>query len=151
MDYCDSSWRVVSPEKDTIPEALAAMAPYVHARGREKFVVALGDCLFDGRFTQGLKEYDDAAIGTMQSDCDFGRSYAVEVGSMNVAHSTIEKPHMGLGCYWFNFSVFDHFAYCRGITEVIQRIMDTSGIVSAIPFEGNYLNATYPSDLDRWA
>lgn len=156
MDFCDSPWRVVAPRKDTVPEALAACRPYVDASGREKFVVVLGDCLFNGEFAWGPQSPVEASIGTMAAQgCDLARSYAVQYNNQFIVTKTIEKPHMGLGCYWFTSAVWEYLAESRGITEVIERMSQQAGGrsyrgVEAIPFEGDYLNVTYPEDLARW-
>ena len=116
----------------------------------DSFIVALGDCLFDGEFDFPDRPF--TGFGVMEpEDSDLARSYAV--GKREV----IEKPLLGLGAYfltWNDIVALEDEAHmatqgvrCFGLTEAI-RSFGTGA--KRVPFKGRYLNVTYPEDLLRW-
>lgn len=131
----------------------AVLAGLDHAGAPRTFCVGLGDCLFDGEFNfDGLSDFH--GVGVMEGDTDFARSYAVqEVRMHDVGYhdplgiTVIEKPLMGLGAYFFNWTAIGALEQNRNITDAVAAL---PGIVKAIPFTGKYLNCTYPEDLQRW-
>lgn len=77
---------------------------------------------------------------------DWGRSYAVDIG---LPGAVIEKPRLGLGAYFFRWSILPHLEKEKSITGVLDKAIQERSVVN-IPFTGKYLNVTYPEDLERW-
>ena len=110
------------------------------------FVVALGDCLFDGEFRWPVERplAPFTGLGVMQSaDSDFARSYAVGDCAL------IEKPLLGLGAYFLRWSDIRILERHMGITGVMAEL-DRISEVRRIFFLGKYRNCTYQEDLERW-
>lgn len=122
----------------------------------KRFIVALGDCLFDGKFTRDPRTEVDrhwnrhwkCGVAVMDDSSDMARSYAVDRNGGPM----VEKPAMGLGAYFFTWYALSAFRGTVGasMTDVMERLRVTEG-VELRRFEGRYLNATTPEDLERWA
>ncbi len=129
----------------------------------KKFVVILGDCIFQGLFKDieafelGIGVWDTPKIQ------EFLKSYLVEVDEKKVSKVT-EKPSIekvmglnkyeklcGLGVYFFDQRVFDYtrktpISRRSGeieITDVIQNMINGGEEIAPVYFEGNYINITY--------
>jgi hypothetical protein len=109
----------------------------------QRFVVSLGDCLLDGEFDGNFIPLLNG-VGVMGGDSDFARSYAVGDGVY------IEKPVMGMGVYFFTWFALPALNSEKSITDVLVKLSATGFTVEPFTFRGDYLNVTYPEDLDRW-
>ena len=136
----------------------------MHAEGLvdERFVVVLGDCLCKGgfRFPDGL----DQGFGVIetQNERDIRQSYSVEIQD-GALRRVVEKPKelinniCGMGFYFFSRTLFEYIrktppSALRGeveITDVIQGMIDGGERVSPVWFDGDYINLTYPEDIER--
>lgn len=126
----------------------------------ERFVCVLGDCLVAGDFhlPPGL----DQGVGVTQSTDPMAiyQSYSIEETRGNIS-KVVEKPltlvndKLGMGVYFFTRRVFDFIAghplsQRTGrveLTDVIQTMINAGLTVKAVPFEGDYINVSYPQDL----
>ena len=125
-----------------------------------KFVVTLGDCLYRGKWEDKNLEF---GIGVLRyfGDKEFQKSYAVSIdtGRGNVARVT-EKPYSqmggwcGMGTYFMDERVFSYIRSAStkpsggDFTEVIQDMIDAGENIKPVWFDGDYINVTYPEDLD---
>lgn len=156
----NTAW-VEQPELRGIANALTYAAPLV----QEKFILVLGDCMCAGDFA--FPDEMQQGIGIWETDEPdvIRRSYSVEFDDRLKVYRVVEKPHVlpnhwcGLGYYFFDRRVFDYVhrtppSALRGeieITDVIQNMIDGNEPITAVPFCGNYLNVTFPEDLQRAA
>lgn len=118
----------------------------------KQFIVGLGDCLFRGEINLDVLD-GGCGYGVMDGDTDFGRSYAVVAENGLFATrggDFIEKPRLGLGCYFFNWAVLSYLYHGTGITGMLQEMAFDGVNLTAVEFRGDYLNVTYPEDLERW-
>lgn len=132
----------------------AVLAGLEHCRCPRQFVVALGDCLFDGVFDFEDLHFSRHGVGVMAADTDTARSYTVALGYQASAlcpsvMGVIEKPQLGLGAYFLNWTAVLALENAGGITDVVGKLAQTS-VVVPVPFVGRYLNVTYKEDLNRW-
>jgi glucose-1-phosphate thymidylyltransferase len=155
-----SSVCVEQRELRGIANALTYAAPHVG----ERFILVLGDCVCDGLFSfpEGMQQ----GVGIWETE-DSGaikRSYSVEIDSDTaLVRKVVEKPKFlpnkwcGLGYYFFDRRVFHYIqrtppSSLRGeveITNVIQSMIDGGERISAVPYQGNYINITFPEDIHR--
>lgn len=143
-----------------IANALAVAEGSVETR---RFVMVLGDCVHRGDFlfppgmSQGVGVYRTA------EDDDIRRSYSVIHDDRMRISQVVEKPKevpndlCGTGFYFFELNVFEHIAdtppsALRGqveITDVLQHMVCAKLPLSAVRLQGQYLNVTYPADVQR--
>ena len=118
----------------------------------ETFMVALGDCICDGEFNLGAISHSrDHGIATMEDPrSDWGRSYAVGMPWTESPAEFIEKPLLGLGYYFFNWTVMEQMENSDGMTDLLNNLARAGHKIRNVPFKGDYLNVTYPEDLTRW-
>jgi len=127
----------------------------------DNFITVLGDCYCKGTFN--FPENFDQGVGVWPAelDDDIKRSYSIELNNGQI-HEVIEKPKQllnnfcGMGFYFFKPKVFNYIKKSppdsdgrRGITEVIQLMIDNGEIVKPLNFQGDYLNITYQEDVKR--
>jgi len=127
----------------------------------DNFITVLGDCYCHGKFN--FPENFEQGLGVWSTlfEEDIKRSYSIEIDNGKV-NKVIEKPQKllnnlcGLGFYFFKPDVFNYIRKSppdlngrRGITEVIQLMIDSGEIVKPLFFQGNYINVTYKEDLER--
>lgn len=140
-----------------IADALSYAQPYA----TDKLVLALGDCICDGEFLLPNNMEQGVAIWETE-DCDaIRRSYSVEIDRNGLVVKVVEKPDFlpnkwcGLGYYFLDRRVFDYIkatkpSALRGeveITDVIQNMINSGEKISGVTYKGNYMNITYPKDL----
>lgn len=106
------------------------------------FMVALADCLFKGQLHFPSNFSNGVAV--QRGTSDWHRSYAVGVNGETVT-GLIEKPALGLGAYFFDGDA-TRFQNNLAWETVLAGIPN----LKIVPFEGEYLNCTYPEDLGRW-
>jgi len=141
MNGLGVNWIPVQTEEKTLGASLWRARSHVET----PFVLALGDCLFDGEFeTTCLR-----GVGVKEGSGEFFRSYAVGLDSEGNMGSLIEKPLLGLGCYWFDESDLEFFREGGGMEHALGRGMAKHSF-QVNRFTGDYLNVTYPEDLDTW-
>jgi len=130
-----------------------------HVKG--KFIVALGDCICKGKFN--FPENMEVGFGVFETNKeeDIKRSYSVEVKD-GLAKKVVEKPKelvnnlCGMGFYFFDERVFKYIEKTEPsertarveLTDVIQTMIDAGEKVTPVIFEGEYLNITYPEDIE---
>ncbi len=132
----------------------------------DNFMVALGDCLFSGRFT-ALKTTAEqgCAVWKNQDEESIKRSYAVEVNANKSYINRIsEKPttvlpnyYCGMGLYFFSPMVFEYIRHTPvsplrneiEISDTLQLMVSRKEGLAPIWFEGDYLNVTYPEDIEK--
>lgn len=141
MDALGVPWTSVESSEQTLAGSLWLTNPIVDT----PFVVALGDCLFDGEFEQDCLR----GVGVKAGTGEFHRSYAVGTNGPGDLTYLIEKPLLGLGCYWFDDSDLIYFKDGGGMEHALQRAM-TKNTFKANRFTGDYINVTYPEDLENW-
>lgn len=127
----------------------------------DNFIFVLGDCFCQGKFT--FPDNFKQGVGVWQADLDddIKRSYSLETENNKII-KVVEKPqtlinrNCGMGFYFFTPKVFAYIKKTpinekgnRGITEVIQLMIDSGEIISPLYFNGDYLNITYQEDLKR--
>jgi len=125
------------------------------------FIVVLGDCFCRGEFIFPPEFEQGVGVWQAKQDDDIKRSYSVQKSGQDII-KVIEKPkniinrNCGMGFYFFNTKVFKYIkkippdrAGNRGITEVIQAMIDDRETVKCIDFIGDYLNVTFSEDLKR--
>lgn len=126
------------------------------------FIVVLGDCLCKGEFgfqtnmSQGLGLWDTPSIK------DIKQSYSVEIRDSFIS-KVEEKPKQvinnlcGMGFYFFNKRIFDFIKLTKPsklrneveLTDAIQRMINAGEKLTPVFFRGDYLNITYPLDLQK--
>jgi len=128
----------------------------------DKFIVSLGDCLYNGDFD--FPDDADHGFGVVEADNidDIKRSYSVELVD-GKPYRVVEKPTeipnnlCGMGVYLFNKNVFDHIKTTKPsdrtgkveITDVLQSLISSKEKIRPLLFNGKYLNVTYPEDIKR--
>lgn len=149
---------IIEEEPKGIANALLLTEKFV----KNKFIVSLGDCIYNGNFI--FPDDADQGFGVVETDNinDIRRSYSVEMtdGKLN---RVIEKPTVvtnnlcGMGFYLFNKNVFDYIRTTKPsertgkveITDVIQSMISSGEKIKPLFFNGKYLNITYPEDLKK--
>lgn len=145
------------------PAALRGIADglgYVEGMVDAPFIVVLGDCYCKGEFTfaPGLSY----GIGVQRGAQAEGirRNYSVLVEGSKVL-GVEEKPQevrndlCGMGFYFFQPDVFDYIRKTgpsartqeREITDVLQTIIDDGRDLSALMFDGAYVNVNTLEDI----
>lgn len=135
---------------------------YAKSAIHDNFVAVLGDCVLKGEFN--FPEEFNHAVGVWRTENhdDIKRSFSVE-HSDNKIIKVIEKPQVisnnlcGMGCYFFNKKIFDYIdktppSNLRNeieITDSIQTAVDHGEHIHAVSFNGDYINVTYPEDLEK--
>lgn len=140
---------------DSVLRALEAV------RAPRRFVVALGDCLWDGEFefdwvVESGKDW--MGIGVQHDRMSaWGRSYAVyseaSVGAPGeIVRTVLEKPATGLGAYFLSWLALPALERHRrdSMTDVVAELIRQGYWLRPIPFVGNYRNVTYQQDLEGW-
>jgi len=125
------------------------------------FITVLGDCYCRGKFDFPANFEQGVGVWQADRDDDILRSYSVETNNDKII-KVIEKPKIivnrncGMGFYFFNPKVFEYLKKItpneqgkRGITEVIQLMIDNNECIKPLNFIGDYLNVTYQEDLKR--
>ncbi len=142
-----------------IADALTYAFPYI----KDNFILVLGDCLCNGKFFFPKDMEQGVAIWKTEDSEAIKRSYSAELTVNRFLSSVVEKPKYlpnkwcGLGYYFFNKQVFDYIritppSQLRGeveITDVIQNMINAGEDISAVEYQGDYINATYPEDLKK--
>ncbi len=127
----------------------------------DNFIVVLGDCICNGEFK--IPEEMEQGVAAWQTNNldDIKRSFSVEHEEGKI-HRVVEKPQevpnklCGLGFYFLNKKVFDYIertppSSLRSeveITDVLQTMIDGGERLHLVEFDGQYLNITYPEDIE---
>jgi len=154
---------VVQDPLKGIADAILQTEPYVS----DNFVVALGDCLHNGKFRWNGSPKQGIGVWKTGNLLEVNKSYLVDVERGQVKR-VIEKPNMhpsdvggplncGMGVYFFDRRVFDYIrktppSTLRNeveITNVIQNMIDSGEKITPIWFTGKYINITYPEDIKK--
>lgn len=127
----------------------------------DNFILALGDCICNGEFK--IPRYMKQGVGVWETNKleDIKRSYSIEHEDGRI-HRMVEKPKVlpnklcGLGFYFLNRRILDYIektppSLLRNeveITDVLQNMIDSGEHLSVVEYEGEYLNITYPEDIE---
>jgi NDP-sugar pyrophosphorylase family protein len=126
----------------------------------EEFIVALGDCLYNGVFEKRTGKL--MGIGTLRTtEEELRKNFLVEHKEGIIKRLT-EKPSgytsseqlCGMGVYFLHPPVFDYIRKANikpgggDFTYILQSMSRDYKIV-AVPFEGEYINVTYPEDIKK--
>lgn len=147
-------------EEDGPPQGIAYALMQVKDRVPSRFAVVLGDCLCSGSFL--FEGHVEMGVGVKQglpADA-IHRSYSVELRN-GLIQRVVEKPEVlvndlcGTGFYFLTPAIFDAIPATPPapggqvqITDAIQTLVNQGHKVSPVIINGNYLNLTYPSDLE---
>jgi len=155
----ENSAVVFQDEPKGLADAILRAEPYVEG----KFVVALGDCLYDGKFDD---EDFDIGIGVWKTNniAEVNKSYLVGIED-GLVRTVVEKPSIsieggkplncGMGIYFLDTRIFDYIRKTRvtpgggDFTEVLQAMIDEGEKIAPVFFKGKYINVTYPEDLEK--
>lgn len=128
----------------------------------DRFILVLGDCICNGNlnFPKDMEQ----AVGVWETNNveDIKRSYSIKI-QRDFVCEVKEKPKKvfnnlcGMGYYFFNKRVFDYIKLTEPsklrneieITDVIQNMIDGGEKIKPALFRGDYLNITYPEDLQK--
>jgi len=129
----------------------------------DKCIVILGDCLISGQID--IPPDMDKGIGIYETtnEQDIKRAYSVKLNENNLVGFVEEKPqkiinsYCGTGFYFLDKSLFDYIRNTSisartgkiEITDVIQTMINAGEKISPVMIKGNYLNVTFPEDLQR--
>ena len=135
--------------------AVTLANPYVE----ENFVLALGDCLQVGKFGDWRGTSFGCGVCSA-SPYELRKSYSVETVEDCVT-KLIEKPDVdeglcGMGTWFLPRKVFEYIARLRlqplatsaNLAEALQSMINGGERMRAIQFVGEYVNITYPQDLE---
>lgn len=127
---------------------------------KERFVIALGDCIHRGTF-----EITKCRLGIgvwVTSDADeLKKSYSVEVDSVGAIKTLIEKPknldvgNCGMGTYFMDSRVFKYIESTPvapgggDFTLILQHMILSGEEIKPIWFKGSYVNVGSPEDLAK--
>jgi dTDP-glucose pyrophosphorylase len=134
-------------------KAIALSEPYI----KDKFILALGDCLNFGHF---IGKYPEFGVGVCIADSyELSKSYSVQLDGLGVAR-LVEKPKnpiglCGMGTYFLHERVFDYIERLKlpnqatsvDLTGALQLAMGQGEVLQPVLFKGDYINVTYPDDL----
>ncbi len=129
----------------------------------ERFIVALGDCLYYGEFKTPNNPEQCVGVYKTNNVEEIKLNYSIEINKDNYISKVIEKPNnivnnlCGMGVYIFKRSVFDYITRTKPsdlrneieITDVIQTMIDAGEKITPAFLNGRYLNVTYPEDLQK--
>ncbi len=131
---------------------------YVRELVGDKFFIVLGDCICNGNFQFPDNIEQGVGVCETEKEEDIARSYSVEHDGLHIK-KVVEKPRVipnklcGMGFYFFNKKIFEYIEKMKGktdeITGIIQAMIDGGEKITPVFFNGNYLNITYPNDLER--
>jgi len=128
----------------------------------ENFIVVLGDCICTGTFSSPDIMTQGIGIWKTENQEYIKNNYAVIVEKDKVS-KVIEKPKetynnlCGMGVYFFNKKIFNYIdmtppSQLRNeieITDVIQMMINADEKITPIYFNGEYINITFPKDLEK--
>lgn len=124
------------------------------------FILALGDCLNIGQFPTFNKNRIGLGFGIgvcPASGYELRKNYSVEIHNHKIIRVT-EKPQVevGMGTLFLNERFFSYInkinplpqATSVDLTRVLQLAIDEGEDVYPVRFEGEYINITYPTDIE---
>jgi len=142
-----------------IADAILKVEPLIDGA----FIVALGDCIQKGEW-QVPSIPSELGISVWETDNSdaIRASYSVEIKDGYIS-KVVEKPkelvnnYCGMGTYFFDQRVFGYIrktpiSTLRNeveITDTIQLMIDSKEKITPIFFRGDYLNVTYPEDIQK--
>jgi glucose-1-phosphate thymidylyltransferase len=144
------------------PKGIAHAIMQAEGAVSDRFVVALGDCLCKGEFI--FPQAMDQGVGVWKTanEKDITQSYSIELDGpflkrVKEKPSVVENNLCGMGFYFFRKKVFDYIretppSALRNeveITDVIQRMIDSGEEIRPLWFDGEYINITFPDDVER--
>jgi len=153
----ENSAVVFQDEPKGLADAILRAEPYVN----ERFVVALGDCLYKGTFYWSEQRMGVGVWETYDLN-EINKSYLVGVSpTTGLIEDVIEKPdttvphgNCGMGVYLLDTKVFDYihratFVNISGgdFTFILQEMVNDGEKISPIWFEGKYVNVGSPEDI----
>lgn len=127
---------------------------------KDRFILALGDCLNFGDF---ISPWDtDFGIGVcIASIEELRKNFLVGLNSHSIAR-LVEKPKeevglCGMGTYFLHRRFFDYVRRLRlpaeatsvDLTGALQLAIGSGEEMSPVYFKGTYINVTYPVDVER--
>lgn len=126
------------------------------------FTVVLGDCICQGEFCFPQNMEQGVGVWETNNVEDIKLSYSVEIKN-NLVCRVEEKPKKvlnnlcGMGLYFFDKRIFRYIKMAKPsklrneveITDVIQNMINAGEEIMPVHFQGDYLNITYPEDLQR--
>lgn len=126
-----------------------------------RFVTVLGDCLCDGEFHLPSRSEMGVGVARGMAPEVISRNYSVELSSERIVRveekpETVVNDLCGTGFYFFDqriFDIIDHTPPSKRrnkveLTDAIQTAIDRGIDVGPFLLEGNYLNLTFPADLE---
>lgn len=162
IDYVErlpyKSFFVVEEEVKGIAHAILQAQPL----SGERFIVVLGDCPCKGSFEFSSEMEQGIGVWETGDQEHIKRNYSVEILGSKVARVE-EKPRRlvnnlcGMGVYFFNQKIFNYIRITKPspltnqveITDVIQEMIEGGEIITPVFFHGNYINITFPQDLEK--
>lgn len=148
---------VFQDEPKGLADAILKAEPYVGGN----FVIALGDCLYRGVFSEEQMGFGIGVWSTYNVK-EVEKSYLVEVRNGTV--STVEeKPKVsmgsrmpmdcGMGVYFMDSTVFHYIRKSNAVpgggdfTLVLQEMIDHGISINPVWFSGKYINVGSPEDI----
>lgn len=163
IDYVKSlpinSEFIEQKELNGIAHALMQVRSYVP----DRFLVALGDCIYNGTFQNLLTNNQSIGVYETVNNLEIKLNYSIQLKNDNMVRKVVEKPTnivnnlCGMGVYFFHNKVFEYIKQTKPsslrneieITDVIQNMINAGELITPAFFKGNYVNVTYPEDLQK--
>jgi len=149
------------PTPAGLADAILQAEKYV----KGKFIVNLGDCIFQGYFDKDTARFDLGLGVWNTSDIDeVNKSYLVQ--ESRIVTNVHEKPNIrkdwkdltlncGMGVYFLNDRVFNYIRAYRGLsgggdfTAVIQNMIHAKEKFAPVWFTGDYFNVNTKEDVKK--
>ena len=142
-----------------IADAVLQVKTYVP----DRFIVALGDCLYKGKFQAHNQQLQCIGVYKTNNVTEIKLNYSIELNNDNNVCKVLEKPtHIvnnlcGMGIYLFHRRVFKYIKKTKPstlrneieITDVIQNMINAGELITPAFFNGHYVNITYPEDIQK--
>jgi dTDP-glucose pyrophosphorylase len=149
-------------EETGAPKGIANALTYAKKAVGDYFILVLGDCICTGSFN--FPDDFEQGFGVWKTNDEemIKQSYLVEAQNNGKIVRVREKPNKiinnlcGTGFYFFKKLVFEYIQKTppsppKGqveITDCIQKMVEGGEKIKAATLCGNYLNLTYPHDLE---
>lgn len=151
----DDSAVVFQDEPRGLADAILRAEPFV----RDRCVIALGDCLNFGEFTDDPTRGLGVGVWDTKNEYEIKKSYLARLQD-GALDELIEKPNVtdgycGMGTYFMDRRVFDYIREALptlkpgggDFTFVLQKMIYAGEDLRPFFFRGQYINVTSPADL----
>ena len=153
----ENSAVVFQDEPKGLADAILRAEPYVD----ERFMVALGDCIYKGTFEEGGDFELGLGVWRTSDIEEIWKNYLVFISiPEGLISRLIEKPRVnlphgncGMGVYFLDKRIFDYIRKCEvtpgggDLTFVLQTMIDCGEEIHPVEFTGSYVNVGSPEDL----